>query len=37
MLPSPLLAPAPGRPDPSLPVTWDVAGGVGLRLDKDDW
>jgi len=23
--------------DPSIGVTWDAAGGVGLRLDKDEW
>jgi hypothetical protein len=23
--------------DPSLTVSWDAAGGVGLRLDKDEW
>jgi hypothetical protein len=23
--------------DPSIAVTWDAAGGVGLRLDKDEW
>ena len=35
------LSPAPNgrlRPtDPSRPVFWDAAGGVGLRLDKDEW
>jgi hypothetical protein len=23
--------------DPSANVSWDAAGGVGLRLDKDEW
>jgi len=23
--------------DPSRPIFWDTAGGVGLRLDKDEW
>lgn len=23
--------------DPDRMVSWDAAGGVGLRLDKDEW
>jgi hypothetical protein len=22
---------------PSATISWDAAGGVGLRLDKDEW
>lgn len=34
---APLRAARHRATDPSLLVSWDAAGGVGLRLDKDEW